>query len=393
MAVSVRVEQVAGLWLQIRAFGSDCSAVAAAVARNAQSSVAMGLCLVVSTNDEVLAATVTSLTALLSPDCPVVGGTVVRMLEDNAELASDADAPFGISVVLLEAAWCRAGVGIAKLCAGPIVSGQHAVQHAMEQLGLQNHDITRNHVAITLFDGSSSYEESFCLGTAMVVPGLRVVGGALGSPDYATGRRPKIWLGTECHECLGVVILLESKRKVASLGSIHVEPSNVRTIVTASSGKQILELDGLPACSRYLALISDVANHTLLPDEPTLYPFGWYSRGRPYVRSVMRVHEDYLQMAGTVTRGQVLRVMKPTDIVAATHRDLANAAAELGSMAGWLAFSCVEREFEARFRNVLPALRDEYFSVPCFGFESLGEQSGMMLINHTLTGLAIGDYV
>ncbi len=391
MAVSVRVEQVPGLWLQIRAFGSDCNEVAAAVAHNAQSHVERGLCLVISADDTVLAATVASLTAVVGAACPVVGGTVVSLLESNAELA--AAASLRVSVVLLEASWCRVGVGIARLGDGPIVGGQHAVGQAMQQLGLRNNDIASNHVAITLFDGSSSHEESFCLGTAMVVPGLRVVGGALGAPEYATGRRPSIWLGTERQDCLGVVLMIESKRKLASLGSIHVEPSNVRTIVTASNGKQIVELDGLPACSRYLALISDVANHTLLPDEPTLYPFGWYSRGRPYVRSVMRVHEDYLQMAGTVTRGQVLRVMKPTDIVAATHRDLASATAELGAMAGWLAFSCVEREYEARFRNVLPALRDEYFSVPCFGFESLGEQSGMMLINHTLTGLAIGDYL
>lgn len=387
MAVSVRVEKVGGLWSQIRVFGTNSEEIAAAVTQQLAQVQPTAVAIALGPDAPVVATTMAALTEFFGTRCPVVGGVTLDNLESSRDLAEPG---MRIAVLLLEASWCRVGVGVAELKNGPIACGQRAVEDAIHALGSTTAQIGPDHVAVTLLDGSSGYAESFCLGTATVAPGLKVVGGALGSRHYADGTRPAIWLGKQQLDCLGLVILIESKRKLVSIESIHVEPSDRRTIVTACTGNHIVELDGMPASSRYLELLNGIAEHQVLPDTPTLYPFGWYSRGRPYLRSVMRVHEDYLDMAGTVTRGQVLRLMKPTDIVVATQRDIAAADAVLGGCVGWLAFSCLEREFEARLNACLPALRTEYFALPCFGFESLGEQSGMMWVNHTLTGLAIG---
>ncbi len=387
MAVTVRVEKVAGLWCQIRCFGTNSEEIALAVAQALPQAAPSAVVIALGPEASVVAATTAALAGFFGSACPVLGGVTL----DNLECSSDlAETGMRVAVLLLEASWCRVGIGVAELKNGPIACGQRAVESAIAALGTSVANIGPNHVALTLLDGSSGYAESFCLGTATVASGLKVVGGALGSRDYAQGTRPAIWIGTQQLDCLGLVILLESKRKLVSIESIHVEPSDRRTIVTGCSGNHIIELDGMPASSRYLELLNGIAEHQVLPDTPTLYPFGWYSRGRPYLRSVLRIHEDYLIMAGTVTRGQVLRLMKPNDIVAATHRDMVAADTLLGGCVGWLAFSCLEREFEARLSSVLPSLRAEYFALPCFGFESLGEQSGMMWVNHTLTGLAIG---
>ncbi len=87
----------------------------------------------------------------------------------------------------------------------------------------------------------------------------------------------------------------------------------------------------------------------------------------------------------------MLRVMRPGDLIGTTATDLASAADSVGgSMAAFLAFSCIGRHSEARSRNLERALAGVYTAYPTVGFQSFGEQSGMLLVNHTLTGLAIG---
>ena len=59
-------------------------------------------------------------------------------------------------------------------------------------------------------------------------------------------------------------------------------------------------------------------------------------------------------------------------------------------MAAFLAFSCMGRHSEAAIRGTASDLAAVYAAYPTIGFQTLGEQSGMLLVNHTLTGLAIG---
>jgi hypothetical protein len=82
--------------------------------------------------------------------------------------------------------------------------------------------------------------------------------------------------------------------------------------------------------------------------------------------------------------------MKSGDLVAQTERDLAAAAKRLGGISALLAFSCVYRDWEATELGIGPALAAVYDAYPTTGFQSFGEQSGMLYVNHTLTALAIG---
>jgi hypothetical protein len=83
--------------------------------------------------------------------------------------------------------------------------------------------------------------------------------------------------------------------------------------------------------------------------------------------------------------------MRPGDLIGTTKRDLAAAAEHVGgSMSALLAFSCVGRHWEAASRGIEAELAAAYAAYPTMGIQSFGEQSGMLLVNHTLTGLAIG---
>ena len=54
------------------------------------------------------------------------------------------------------------------------------------------------------------------------------------------------------------------------------------------------------------------------------------------------------------------------------------------------AFSCIGRHFDAAARGLERELAETYSKYPTIGFQSGGEQTGMLLVNCTLTALAIG---
>ncbi|HEY0192403.1 MAG TPA: FIST C-terminal domain-containing protein, partial [Kofleriaceae bacterium] len=119
--------------------------------------------------------------------------------------------------------------------------------------------------------------------------------------------------------------------------------------------------------------------------------FARYIDGIPYVRSIYRIAGERLILASAVEPGHVLRLMRPGDLVRTTQRDLATAAERVGgTMAAFLAFSCMARHTEVVGRAGARELAATYAGYPMVGFQTLSEQSGMLLVNHTLTGLAIG---
>jgi hypothetical protein len=109
------------------------------------------------------------------------------------------------------------------------------------------------------------------------------------------------------------------------------------------------------------------------------------------VRSILSFDGEHIHLASTVEEGHVLRVMRPGDLIGQTERDLAATVEKLGGeMAALLAFSCIGRHWEATTHNLDRALDSAYAHYGAVGFQSFGEQSGMLFVNHTLTGLAIG---
>jgi hypothetical protein len=121
------------------------------------------------------------------------------------------------------------------------------------------------------------------------------------------------------------------------------------------------------------------------------YSFARYIDGKPYVRSLTRTSGDVLQFASAVEDGHVLRLMRPGDLIGTTRRDLAAAAERVGGrIEALLAFSCIGRHWQAGAEGLAGELATAYAAHPTIGFQSYGEQIGMLLVNHTLTGLVIG---
>ncbi len=316
---------------------------------------------------------------------PTVGGTTIGVLGP----AHPRDRPAAVGLGLY-GDWIRVGIGVATdLPKSPLTRSRDAVHHAAASLGRTTDTLDpARHVCVTIVDGTTGNEEAFCIGSAAAAPKIKFVGGCTAT-EIASTRRAAIWVNGEVMSDAGAVILLESDLPFHVLTSSHVLPTDIKTVVTAASGRVIDELDGRPAGPRLRELIAKLGD-TLDEPQPT-HTFARYVDGLPYVRSMAHLEGDRIHLASAVEPGHVLRIMRPGDLIGTTKRDLAAACEKVGGeCAALLAFSCLGRHGEAHSRHLETELSETYAAYPIVGFQTFGEQSGMLLVNHTLTGLAIG---
>jgi hypothetical protein len=321
---------------------------------------------------------------------PVVGCTALRVI---GVAKPPSDEPTAVALGLY-GDWLRVGIGVApELSKAALTRGRDAVYQAASGLGLTADSLDPGrHVAVTLVDGRCNHEEAFCISSAAAAPQIRFVGGGASSP---LDREPRtyVWANGVVMSDAAVVVVLDSDQPFHAVTSSHLERTELKTVVTAATGRVIDELDGRPAAARLRTLLALSGEPLAEPISalPALPTFARYVDGVPYVRSLHRIIGNRLLVASAVETGQILYVMRPGDLTHVMKRDLGIAAERVGgTMAAFLAFSCIGRHSEAAMRGSKREMAATFAAYPTVGFQSLSEQSGMLLVNHTLTGLAIG---
>lgn len=314
---------------------------------------------------------------------PVVGCSTLGVIAPSARAT---DQPEAVAIGLY-GDWLRVGIGVAsELPKSALARSRDAVQAAAHGIGLAPEQLdAQRHVAITFVDGKCGHEEAFCIGSAASAPQIRFVGGSAAT-ELRSERKSYVWARGEALADAGIVVVLDCARPFEAVTSSHLNASEVRTIVTAASGRVIDELDGRPAVER-LREIAGAFDEA----QPSEVSFARFVDSVPYVRSITRIEGKRIHLASAVEPGHVLRLMRPGDLIGQTRRDLARAAEAVGGkIAALFAFSCLGRHWDAAARHLDRELAAAYAEYPTVGFQSFGEQTGMLLVNHTLTGLAIG---
>jgi len=315
---------------------------------------------------------------------PVAGGTTTGVIaRETGDLAAVGLGLYGD--------WARIGIGVAaEISKSPLTRSRDAVRIAAGALGTTAEALDpARHIGITILDGKCGHEEAFCIGSAAAVPQIRVIGGCA-SVDPQSPGRPYVWVRGEAMADAGLVLVLESELPFCAVTSAHLVPTDRKCVVTGAAGRVIDELDGMPAVPRLHELV-DGLGERLDDNQPLQYSFARYIDGQPYVRSMTHIIDGRIHVATAVEVGHVLRIMRPLDLIGTTRRDLAATAERVGgTVSALLAFSCIARHWEAAARGLVTELGAAYSAYPTVGFQSFGEQSGMLLVNHTLTGLAIG---
>lgn len=320
-------------------------------------------------------------------DAPVIGTSTLGVIGKGAPIE-------GVSAVGLGlyGDWLKVGLGVAPdLPKSPLTRSRDAVSHAAVALGTTASGLDpARHVAVTLFDGTCGHEEAFCIGSAAAAPQIRFVGGC-SATEIGDGRRAVIWVNGEVMTDAGVVAILESELPFYPVTSSHQMPTETKTVVTSAHGRIIDELDGRPAAPRLRQLLA--AHGDAVNEAHPAHSFARYLDGVPYIRSLVQIEGDRLHLSTAVENGHVLRVMRPGDLIGTTTRDLATAAEKVGgSVVAVLAFSGFGRHWDAASRGLERALAGVYSTYPTVGMQSFGEQTGMLLVNHTLVALVIGRH-
>ncbi len=316
---------------------------------------------------------------------PVVGCTTIGVI------GTGVDAPSAAAVGLY-GDWLQVGIGLASdlpTCA--LAHGRDAVHQAAADLGRTVDSLDpAQHVAFTLVDGSCGHEEVFCIASAATAPQIRYVGGCAAT-ESGSSRRSYVFARGETFVDAGIVVILQTALPFEAVTSQHMIATKVKTVVTAASGRTIDELDGRPAAERLEQLVEQLGG-TLDKSKPSEYAFARFVDNVPYLRSMTGIDGDRVRLACAVETGHVLRLMRPGDLIRQTETDLAAVATRVGGeLSALLAFSCIGRHWEAAARGIESQLARAYAAYPTIGFQSFGEQTGMLLVNHTLTGLAIGS--
>jgi hypothetical protein len=318
------------------------------------------------------------------PGAPTVGCTTLGVLAIGQPRPTAA-------AIGLYGDWLDVGIGVAtELSKAPLGRSRDAVVQAARALDLDPETLDpQRHVAITLVDGTCGHEESFCIGTAATAAQIRFVGGGA-SAEVGVPGRTFVWANGEAWLDAGVVVLFDSQRRHDVVASTHLVTTDLRTVVTAGSGRVVDQLDGKPAAVRLGQLISKLGRRVDL-GRPTGCAFARIVDGIPSVRSMTRIDGDRIYFPSGVEVGHILHVMRPGNLIEVTRRDLAFAAERLGGeIQALIAFSCVGRHWEAAAHGLEDVLADAYAEYPTTGCQSFAEQTGILLVNHTLTALAIG---
>jgi hypothetical protein len=316
----------------------------------------------------------------------VVGGTTTGVIAPRQMVTPGGMAAVGLGFY---GDAMRFGIGVAtEIPKSPLTRSRDAVQAAAAALGttIEKLDPAR-HVGVMLVDGKSGTEEACCIGSAAAAPQIKFVGGSTAC-EATTDTRPRVWARGDVMTDAMIAIVIESELPFLPVASQHLIPTDLRTVVTSATGRDIKELDGFPAGSRLRELVGKLG--IALEPRPSNFSFARYVDNTPYVRSITHVDGERVHVASAVEEGHVLRIMRAGDLIGQTTRDLAAAAERVGGMSAFLAFSCIGRHWEATARGLERELALAYAAYPTIGFQSFGEQSGMLLCNHTLTGLAIG---
>lgn len=322
-------------------------------------------------------------------------GAITAGCTTMGEVGPEGATEGGVSAVALVPP-VRAAATLIDLASFQFEDGRATIDALTAQIGASRLSADR-HVFLTLTDGLSGTEEILVASLGVYAPGVPLVGGSAG--DDFEFDRTWAWVDGESHSAAAAVILLEPRVPFHPFHVHHYQPTERRVVVTDAdpARRMIRELDGFPALEVLASLLGESVEALRTDPQAILahrsVTFGFQAGETFYLRGIMTVQDDgSLLMGGAVEEGAVLALMEGGDLVDDTRLGVQQALEALGgSPSGMVLFSCGGRQLEARARGVVEPMVHAMSPVPAAGFVTYGEQFGPMQINHTLTGLLLGE--
>ncbi|TXL72741.1 FIST domain containing protein [Vineibacter terrae] len=246
-----------------------------------------------------------------------------------------------------------------------------------------------NTFALLINDGLSMREEIIVSALRDGLGEIPLIGGSAG--DNLAFRETSVFLDGRVLTNASLLVLVSTDLAFRVFQTQHFKPLDQKMVITRAdpSRRLVMEINAEPAADEYARLIG-LDRAELTPLIFAAYPLVVKAGGRHYVRAIQRVDDDGLHFFCAIDEGIVLSVAESGDLRANLVSLFDALRQELGGIEAVIGFDCVLRYVEMEQRQMLSDVSRIMAQNNVVGFNTYGEQFGMMHMSQTFTGIALG---
>jgi hypothetical protein len=244
---------------------------------------------------------------------------------------------------------------------------------------------------LMLIDGLCGNEETVLASLQRRLGAVPMLGGSAG--DGLSFGRTYIYHDGQFHRDAALVTLFKLKGGFRTFKHQHFTSTETRMVVTGAdtARRVVTEINAEPAGVEYARIIG-LPYRELTPMIFAEFPVMVRVGGDYYVRSIQKVNEDAsLSFYCAIDEGVVLTLARREDLVKKLADCFTELRREMGQPQLVIGFDCVLRSLEAEARQQRQVVSRLLSENNVIGFSTYGEQFAGMHLNHTFTGVAIGD--
>jgi len=244
---------------------------------------------------------------------------------------------------------------------------------------------------LLLIDGMSMQEENVVASLYEQMVGMPIVGGSAGD-DLKFNKAYVYWQGKFIYNA-AVYTLFETTLPFKTFQTQHFEPTEDRLVITESDceTRTVSEINGVPAAQEYADTIGvDLDNLTpqIFADYPVMLKIG----NQYYVRSIQKKNPDgSLTFYCAIQDGLVLRIGHSKNLIENLSEQLSTLHNQVPNIKFILGCDCILRRLELQEKYAVNEFKQALKGTEFIGFNTYGEQSNSIHMNHTLTGIALGE--
>lgn len=244
--------------------------------------------------------------------------------------------------------------------------------------------------ALLINDGLAMREEAIASAVGDALGHVPLIGGTAG--NNPSSEEPNIFINDRVLTNAAILLLASTDLDFRVFQTQHFEPLDHKLVVTRAdpSKRLVIQLNAEPAAQEYaqmLGLKREELNSYVFASHPLVVRAG----GRHYVRGIQKVDgADCLQFFCAIDEGIVLSIARSGDLVSNLENLFDRLTRDLGNVEAVVAFDCILRYVEMEQTQLLPRVSDLLSRHNVVGFNTYGEQFGMMHMSQTFTGIAFG---
>ncbi len=244
--------------------------------------------------------------------------------------------------------------------------------------------------ALSLLDGMSVREELILAAFKDALPGIPLVGGSAG--DNLHFRNTHIYFDNQFYSNAAAIVLVNTIFPFTILSGHHLRADTEKLVVTkADPAKRIAyEFNAEPAALEYCRVMG-ISLDELNSSKFAMHPLSVQVGDNYYIRSIQQVNDDLsLTFFCAIENGIVLTKMLDGDLPAEFSQRMQEVVEQMGEPQLVIGCDCIHRRIEAEQKDQSEAMSALYRRYKVVGFNTYGEHTNAMHVNHTFTGVAIG---